>query len=89
VARFIGKSNWLELERTLFRPEHVRWEQEQADQHAFTVEILHVSYVGDRYEIRILAESGEQWTAYHSIRLPIGQQMNIWVSPQHIHQLEA
>ncbi|URJ39778.1 ABC transporter ATP-binding protein [Paenibacillus polymyxa] len=89
VARFIGKSNWLEPERTLFRPEHVRWEQEQADQHAFTVEILHVSYVGDRYEIRILAENGEHWTAYHSIRLPIGQQMHVWVSPQHIHQLEA
>jgi iron(III) transport system ATP-binding protein len=89
VARFIGKSNWLEPERTLFRPEHVRWEQDQVDQHSFTVEIRHVSYVGDRYEIRILAENGELWTAYHSTRLPIGEQKQIWVSPQHIHQLDS
>ncbi|WP_025719738.1 ABC transporter ATP-binding protein [Paenibacillus sp. 1-18] len=88
VARFIGKSNWLQPERMLFRPEHVRWQQDQVDQHAFTVEVQHVSYVGDRYEIRILAENGELWSAYHSTRLSIGSRKQIWVSPQYIHQLE-
>ncbi|WP_179031183.1 ABC transporter ATP-binding protein [Paenibacillus kribbensis] len=88
VARFIGKSNWLEPERMLFRPEHVRWEQDQAEQHAFIVEVQHVSYVGERYEIRMLAENGELWSAYHSTRLSIGERKQIWVSPQYVHQLE-
>ncbi|WP_068505677.1 ABC transporter ATP-binding protein [Paenibacillus kribbensis] len=88
VARFIGKSNWLEPERMLFRPEHVRWEQDQEEQLAFTVEVQHVSYVGDRYEIRMLAENGEQWSAYHSTRLSIGERKQIWVSPHYVHQLE-
>lgn len=89
VARFIGKTNWLVPDETMFRPEHVSWEPLLADSHPVLVQVQHVSYVGDRYEIRLLTASGEMWTAYHHSRLPLDKRLNIYIPRQHIHQISS
>ena len=93
VASFIGKSNWIVPEQTLFRPEQLRWESandEVCTTYAATVQS--VSYMGNGYEIQLNMGTKGVWTGYHQIRLPVGSKMAIYVSPQdiyHIHQAEG
>jgi len=88
VARFIGKSNWLVPDHTMFRPEHLLWDRTGEDCHSFIVEIMHVSYVGERYEFRVKAEAyGEQWTAYHHTRLAVGTKTEVYLPHHRLHHL--
>ncbi|WPP40182.1 ABC transporter ATP-binding protein [Paenibacillus hunanensis] len=85
VARFIGRSNWIEPEQTLFRPEHGRWEAKgEAGEHSYTATVQRVSYMGDRYEIELNAGEGRSWTAYHDQRMSIGSIVQLYVSAEHL-----
>ncbi|MEK4509033.1 ABC transporter ATP-binding protein [Paenibacillus anaericanus] len=89
VARFIGKSNWLVPEQTMFRPEHLLWEPTEEECHSYQVEITHVSYVGERYELRLKAEGhGEQWTAYHHTRQVVGTKTEVYLPHHRLHHLD-
>ncbi|ANS76435.1 ABC transporter ATP-binding protein [Paenibacillus yonginensis] len=99
VARFIGKSNWLNLgsedragsaqgsveasagSAAMFRPEHLRLEPVQGESYeGFEVEVLHVSYMGDRYELHIRAAGQQQvWTAYHHSRVGEGSRLTVYL----------
>ncbi|GBF77675.1 ABC transporter ATP-binding protein [Paenibacillus sp. 598K] len=86
VARFVGRSNWVEPERSLVRPEHVRWAAEPGDR-IFAGEVSRVAYLGDRYEVAVRLDTGEVWTAYHHERLAIGEAVRLGVAERHIHDL--
>jgi len=89
VARFIGKSNWLHHDRTMVRPEQVLWEPSGVECQAFQAEIVHVSYVGERYELRLNVQGQQEpWTAYRQNRLDPGTQVNIFVPYQHLHHID-
>ncbi|MNW32299.1 Spermidine/putrescine import ATP-binding protein PotA [compost metagenome] len=92
VARFIGKSNWLIEDEIMFRPEHILWEsdhQSSAKQlERYRVNIRHVSYLGDRYEIGLTTDTGQHWMAYHHTRLSVGEQRDVFVSKEHIHYMK-
>ncbi|MFD1886196.1 ABC transporter ATP-binding protein [Paenibacillus wenxiniae] len=87
VARFIGRSNWIEPEQTLFRPEHARWQpiaESESEEHSYVATVQRVSYMGDRYEIELNAGEGRMWTAYHDKRMSIGSKVQLYVSAQHL-----
>ncbi|GAA3407359.1 ABC transporter ATP-binding protein [Paenibacillus hodogayensis] len=89
VARFIGKSNWIERDRAMIRPEHVRFTAEHREESSYTGTIATVSYVGERYELQLDMGPMGTWAAYHHQRLPVGETMRVYVSPQQIHQMKA
>lgn len=89
VARFIGKSNWVEQDEAMVRPEHVRFHVMNAEDRSWTAIIRNVSYVGERYELLLELESGQMWWAYRNERLNIGERVKLYVSPQHIHHLQS
>lgn len=90
VARFVGKSNWLVQDLEMFRPEHLSWERVEEPSRTFEVRVTHVSYVGDRYELKIKAEGGqEEWTAYHQSRPAVGDKMTVYLPEHRIHQMGA
>lgn len=86
VARFIGKSNWLEENRAVFRPEHIRWEA-GGDRQAYAAIVQRVSYLGDRYEIQLSVAGHGIWTAYHIRRMKAGDRVPVHVSPHDIHYI--
>lgn len=64
----------------MFRPEHLFWEQDrEGSRQPYEVEVLQVSYMGDRYEMHIQAEGQEVWTAYHHSRIPVGSRLNVYL----------
>ncbi|WP_028549105.1 ABC transporter ATP-binding protein [Paenibacillus sp. UNC451MF] len=90
VAQFIGKSNWLEKDKRMVRPEHVQWQPENvvnSDQKTYSGNIRSVSYLGDRYEILMDMGTMGFWTAYHQVRLPVGHRTEVYVSQRHIHHI--
>ncbi|WP_079913724.1 ABC transporter ATP-binding protein [Paenibacillus sp. 32352] len=91
VAQFIGKSNWLEKDKRMVRPEHVLWQPSgdgaEHEQETFTGTIRSVSYLGDRYEVQLDMGAMGLWTAYHQVRLQIGQPIDVYVSQRHIHHI--
>ncbi|TVY03128.1 ABC transporter ATP-binding protein [Cohnella terricola] len=92
VARFIGKSNWLIPDRVMFRPEHLLWvpEHDSEPYHSYEVEVTHVGYMGDRYELRVKTEGeAEEWTAYHQTRQSVGSKLKAYLSERRIHRLDA
>lgn len=84
VARFVGRSNWIDGELEMFRPEHVRWTGTAHDR-SWKGKVIHTGYMGERYEIHIEVEAHGVWTAYHQERLPVGSPVTVYVSPHHIH----
>jgi len=88
VARFVGRSNWVEVDKQMVRPEHVRWSASFEDR-LFTGTVARVAYLGDRYEVTIRLSDDLVWTAYHHERIVIGDQVQIAVAPRHIHTLSA
>ncbi|TDF98041.1 ABC transporter ATP-binding protein [Paenibacillus piri] len=86
VAQFIGKSNWLEKDRSMVRPEHISWQQAAGDER-YTGTIRSVSYLGDRYEVQLDMGGLGSWTAYSQMRMPIGEQADLYVAAQHIHRI--
>ncbi|NQX68910.1 ABC transporter ATP-binding protein [Paenibacillus alba] len=87
TARFIGKTNWLEADKRLVRPEHVRWLPSTANDLAYSGEVQAVSYIGERYEVTVQLEDGHVWMAYHPSRLAIGDLVKLYISQDQIHQL--
>jgi len=88
VARFIGKSNWLDRdkERLVIRPEQIRWAHGPGTD-AYRGSVRSISYLGDRYEIQLDMGSLGTWTAYHRERMPIGQELEIYVAREDIHEI--
>ncbi|MGM1045706.1 MAG: ABC transporter ATP-binding protein [Bacillota bacterium] len=84
VARFVGKSNWLQTDCAMVRPEHVQWAG-ASDSLSRNAVICGVSYVGERYEMQLELEDASVWTVYHSERMKIGERVTVYVSPKHVH----
>lgn len=92
VARFIGKSNWLEDGQSMFRPEHLRLTPHGAGvaAAAYPAVVTQVSYVGDRYEVKIKTSAGaEPWLAYSPERLNEGTEITVYLPQQRVHRLNA
>lgn len=73
----------------MFRPEHLAWEPQLGTEYrTFEVEVVHVSYMGDRYELHIRAAGEpELWTAYHHSRITEGTRLNAYLPVHRIHQI--
>ncbi|MGM2837225.1 TOBE domain-containing protein, partial [Bacillus cereus group sp. Bce025] len=65
VAKFVGKANWLVEGKQMVRPEHVSWTKNEVCE-MYTGEVQHVTYVGERYEVKVNMRSLVIWTAYHN-----------------------
>lgn len=90
VAHFVGRSNWVEHDKQLVRPEHVRWEAggaSGAENRIFTGTVTRVSYLGDRYEVTVKLSNEMIWTVYHQQRIALGSAVRLAVAEQHIHKL--
>lgn len=87
VASFIGKSNWLTVDHSMVRPEHVSWSRTSTEDVCYQATVLSVSYVGERYEIRLQVDGLDKWTAYLDKRIPVGERVNLYVSPHMICQM--
>ncbi len=86
VARFIGRSNWLEPDRLMVRPEHLRWSKGAESDQRLIGRVAHASYIGDRYELGLEMErGGDMWIAYADRRLQPGEMVELYVSEDHIH----
>ncbi|WP_228483136.1 TOBE domain-containing protein, partial [Pseudomonas aeruginosa] len=72
VAKFVGKANWLVEGKQMVRPEHVSWTKNEVSE-MYTGEIQHVTYVGERYEMKVNMGALGIWTAYHNSKLSIGK----------------
>ncbi|MGV2885879.1 ABC transporter ATP-binding protein [Paenibacillus taichungensis] len=84
VASFIGKSNWLTPNQSMVRPEHVSWSKTGHDDLCYQAVVLSVSYVGERYEIRVQMEGLGVWTAYLDRRVRVGEKVQLYVAPERI-----
>lgn len=89
VASFIGKSNWLAPNQSMVRPEHVTWNRATHDDLRYQATVLSVSYVGERYEIRVQMEGLGIWTAYLDRRVRIGEQVQLYISPDRICRMNG
>jgi iron(III) transport system ATP-binding protein len=90
VARFIGKSNWLADGRSMFRPEQIRFEPDGKDTLAYDATVAQVSYVGDRYEVRLKSDVADGlWLAYYPRRLSEGTEVTVYLPKQGIHRLDG
>ncbi|MDP4095728.1 ABC transporter ATP-binding protein [Paenibacillus sp. P96] len=88
VASFIGKSNWLEPNCSMVRPEQVRWSRSSADDLSYVATVRHVSYVGERYEIRLQVDGLDQWTAYSVSRIAVGERITLYIPPKVICRMQ-
>jgi len=86
VAQFVGRSNWVEPNIRMVRPENVRWIARSGDR-IFEGIVTRVSYFGDRYEVAVRLTDQTVWTAYHNERMSLGEKVQLVVSEQHIHTL--
>lgn len=84
VASFIGKSNWLEPEESMVRPEHVAWSRTSSEDLCYSAIVRSVSYVGERYELRAEVEGLGTWTVYLNNRIPAGETVQLYISPRRI-----
>lgn len=87
VARFVGKSNWIEPDERMIRPERLRWTGRPGDL-SWSTEVKRVSYLGDRYEITLELEDGTVWVAYHDQRLRVGDRAIVYASSNEIHSIQ-
>ncbi|MCU6708662.1 ABC transporter ATP-binding protein [Paenibacillus sp. J5C_2022] len=88
VARFVGKSNWVEEGELMIRPEKLRWSGRPGDS-LWKVRVRRISYAGDRYEVGLELEDGKQWTAYHDKRLRVGERMIVYAAPGDMHAIQS
>lgn len=84
VASFIGKSNWLTTDQSMIRPEHVSWSKSEHDDLCYQGTVIDVSYVGERYEIRVQIDGLGIWTTYSNKRVKAGERVKLYVSPNRI-----
>ncbi|WP_242784602.1 ABC transporter ATP-binding protein [Bacillus cereus] len=86
VAKFVGKANWLVEGEKMIRPEHVSWTKNDVCE-MYTGEIQHVTYVGERYEVKVNMGTLGIWTAYHNSKLSIGKPVSLYVPKKCIHHI--
>ena len=72
----------------MVRPEHVTWNKTGHDELGYTGTILSVSYVGERYEVRVQMEGLGVWTAYANQRVRVGEKVQLYVSPERICRIQ-
>ncbi len=88
TARFIGKTNWLETDKRLVRPEHVKWVKQGEQDLTVQGIVQAVSYIGERYEIVVKADGMPgSWMVYDTERRTIGEAVQLYVPRHHIHTL--
>ncbi|MFJ8526948.1 ABC transporter ATP-binding protein [Bacillus sp. NPDC094106] len=86
VAQFVGKTNWLVENKQMIRPEHISWMKSDVSQ-MYAGEIQHVTYVGERYEVKVDMGSLGVWTAYHNSKLSIGKPVSLYVPQKFVHNI--
>lgn len=91
IARFIGKSNWIEPDRKIVRPEHLHWDPSGVKEPYAVYEgtVKSAGYLGDRYELQVNMDKNGTWTAYHSEYVPVGESVKLYVSDSDIHRIGA
>lgn len=72
----------------MVRPEHVTWNKTGHDDLGYSGVVLSVSYVGERYEVRVQIEGLGMWTAYANQRVRIGESVQLYVSPERICRMD-
>ena len=70
----------------MIRPEHVSWTKNDVCE-MYTGEIQHVTYVGERYEVKVNMGTLGIWTAYHNSKLSIGKPVSLYVPKKCIHHI--
>jgi len=85
AAKFLGKSNWLNGESHMFRPEslHIGC---NGSGHSFPAVVKSTSFLGGRYEIVLETKEGI-WTGYHHKKLEAGERLHVQVLPEQIINL--
>lgn len=83
VARFVGKSNWLN-ETELFRPEAAGTSGEKGFP-CYRLPVRSVQYLGDSYEI-ILEYQNVTWTIHSNQKAVPGELLSVYIDPDKIIQ---
>ncbi|MNJ62199.1 TOBE domain protein [compost metagenome] len=74
----------------MFRPEHIRFEPGGQEVQSYAAMVTQVSYVGDRYEVRLKAdEAAEPWLVYCPERLKEGTVVTVYLPQRCIHRLNG
>lgn len=84
VARFIGKSNWLDG-RTFFRPEAASTEPHEGYLR-FTLPVKASEYLGSSYEVALAHESAP-WYFQSRKRVEKGEELSIYIDPEELISL--
>ena len=77
VAKFVGKANWL-VEGKNGSPRAYKLDKNEVCE-MYTGEVQHVTYVGERYEVKVNMGAIGIWTAYHNSKLSIGKPVSLYV----------
>lgn len=83
VARFVGKSNWLNGTE-LFRPEAAVTSEKDGFP-CYRLPVRSVQYLGDSYEI-ILEYQNVTWTIHSSQKAVPGEVLSVYIDPEKIIQ---
>ena len=83
VARFVGKSNW--IDRThMFRPECAT-RQEGSEKNMYQSKVVSSQYMGKDYE-NVLQFNESKWLYHSSEKMAVGSMVNIYVNRNHIYE---
>lgn len=86
VMSFIGRSNWFPDRKMAIRPEDVLLEP-ISDGMSFKGIIEGIGYQGDKYEISIIIKNVGKWIVFHSKRLPVGKEVEVFFTSDSIINL--
>ena len=81
VARFVGKSNWLD-DAEFFRPEAMTLEAREGYRH-YELPVESIQYLGDTYELT-LGYQGKTWMLHCSRRTAPGEKLSVYINPEQI-----
>ncbi len=81
VARFVGKSNWID-ETEFFRPEAADMVPQEGWRH-YELPVADIQYLGDAYEITLNYE-GKNWMLHGNHRAVPGGKLSIYINPEKI-----
>lgn len=81
VARFVGKSNWLN-ETELFRPEAASLDPKKGALH-FELAVQSVQYLGSTYEVTIPYKK-VTWTIHSGHRIKAGERLSVYIDPEQV-----
>ena len=81
VARFVGKSNWLN-ETELFRPETATLEA-QPELRRFELPVVGEEYLGESYNVQLQYQN-TTWTVHARRRAAVGERLSVYIDPNQI-----